>query len=215
MIERAEPAPAVAEEFPGLALYHLRVEGGSGPSPRGVRERLDILGDRFTGARALQLRNQPIPWAYRVFFRHIGIDPDLTRTPVEALALARLQDGAFVSRNLLDDALSLATIETGVAVIAFDADRIGTELSLRGAGPDERIEGEAAPLSPGTLLIVDRERPLAVLFGDLADGRGVANQTTAIRLVAIAVEGVPAIAISEALWLVAELIKVGPDRRRR
>ena len=41
------------------------------------------------------MRERPIPWAYRVFFRQIGLDPDRTRTPVEQLALDRLHDGAF------------------------------------------------------------------------------------------------------------------------
>ena len=70
------------------------------------------------------MRERPIPWAYRVFFRQIGLDPDRTRTPVEQLALDRLHDGAFISAGLPADALTIATIETGVALRAFDADRI-------------------------------------------------------------------------------------------
>jgi hypothetical protein len=42
-----------------------------------VKERLRELSDRFTGAQAITLRQKPIPWAYRVFFRHIGLDPDV------------------------------------------------------------------------------------------------------------------------------------------
>ena len=32
--------------------------------------------------------------------------------------------GGFVSRNLLDDALTIAMIESGVPVLAFDADAL-------------------------------------------------------------------------------------------
>ena len=65
-----------------------------------MRRRLRELSDRFYGAHAIQLRERPIPWAYRVFFRQIGLDPDRTRTPVEQLALDRLHDGGFHSRGL-------------------------------------------------------------------------------------------------------------------
>ena len=67
------------------------------------------------------MRQEPVPWAYRVFFRHVGIDPDERRTPIEEIALERLQHGGFESRGLVDDALLIATLETGVPVVAFDA----------------------------------------------------------------------------------------------
>ncbi len=105
-------APALLEEFPGLALRYLIVERGSGRSPKEVRERLHKLSDRFHGAHAINLRQRPIPWAYRVFYRHIGLDPDRTLTPVEQLALERMKKGSFKSQNLLDDALTIAIIES-------------------------------------------------------------------------------------------------------
>ena len=84
-----------------------------------------MLSDRFSGAQAINMRHQPIPWAYRVFYRHIGLDPDEQRTPVEELALERMKHGGFRSQNLLDDALTIAIIESGVAMRAFDGDRVG------------------------------------------------------------------------------------------
>ena len=65
-----------------------------GPSPPELRERLRELSDRFRGAQAIALRRQPIPHAYRVFFRHIGLEPDEHRVPVEALALERMKAAA-------------------------------------------------------------------------------------------------------------------------
>ena len=100
----AEPGPELGwlaaelrEEFPGLGLRYLIVERGSGRSTREVKERLRVLSDRFAGAQAINLRHQPIPWAYRVFFRHIGLDPDEQRTPVEELALERMKHGGFAA----------------------------------------------------------------------------------------------------------------------
>ena len=90
-------AAELREEFPGLALRQLAVDRGSGRSTREVKERLRVLSDRFSGGQAINLRHQPIPWAYRVFFRHIGLDPDEQRTPVEELALERMKHGGFAA----------------------------------------------------------------------------------------------------------------------
>ena len=130
--------PALAEEFPGLSILVTTLGVGSGRSPQALKERLRTLSDRFGGAQAMTLRQRPIPWAYRVFFRHIGLDPDQTRTPIEQLALDRMKGGRFQSQNRLDDALTIAMVEVGVALMAFDADRVegplGLRLSLAGGG---------------------------------------------------------------------------------
>jgi DNA/RNA-binding domain of Phe-tRNA-synthetase-like protein len=197
-------APQLRDEFPGLSLRYLIVERGSGRSTRGLRERLGILSDRFSGPQAVNLRNQPIPWAYRVFYRHIGLDPDVQRTPVEELALERMKAGGFKSRNRLDDALTIAVIESGVAIRALDADRVSGPPQIRMSAPGEELEGRPGELPHGTLVIADDERPLSLLFGALAAGRGVGPKTKRTLLIAIGVTGVPEIAISEALWLAAE-----------
>ena len=166
-----------------------------------------MLSDRFAGAQAVNLRQQPIPWAYRVFYRHIGLDPDEQLTQVEELALKRMKQGAFRSDNLLDDALTIATIESGVATRAFDADRVTGPLGIRLSAPGEELEGRPGELPEGTLVIADAERPLALLFGALAAGRGVTSKTKRTTLVAIGVSGVPAIAVEEALWLAAGVMR--------
>ena len=70
------------------------------------------------------MRQDPVPWAYRVFARQVGVDPDTDRTPVERIALDRLKHGGLRSERLLDDALTIAVAETGVPVIALDPDRL-------------------------------------------------------------------------------------------
>jgi DNA/RNA-binding domain of Phe-tRNA-synthetase-like protein len=195
------------EEFPGLTLRFVTVERGSGRSTRALRDRLGILSDRFSGAQAVNLRNQPIPWAYRVFFRHIGLDPDVQRTPVEELALERMKAGGFKSQSRLDDALTIAVIESGVAVRALDADRVSGPPQIRMSVAGEELEGRPGELPSGTLVIADDERPLTLLFGALASGRGVGPKTKRTLLFAIGVNGVPEIAIEEALWLAADGIE--------
>jgi DNA/RNA-binding domain of Phe-tRNA-synthetase-like protein len=200
-------APELREEFPGLALLYTTVERGAGRSTPAVKERLKMLSSRFGGAQAINLRHQPIPWAYRVFFRHIGLDPDEQPTPIEAYVLERMRAGGFKSENLLDDALTIAIVESGVALRAFDADKVEGRLGVRPSRAGEALEGRPAELPVGTLVIADEARPLALLFGALAAGRGVHPRTKRTMLVAIQVKGVPDIAVEEALWLAAGVME--------
>jgi DNA/RNA-binding domain of Phe-tRNA-synthetase-like protein len=206
--EQGWVTPILRDEFPGLGIAWTVVDGPSRRSPSLVRTRLGELSDRFLGGHAVHMRERPIPWAYRVFFRQIGLDPDRTRTPVEALALERMKSGAFKSRNQLDDALTIATIETGVALRAFDAAKVVGRMGIRGSAPGESLEGRPGDLPQGTLIVADERRPLGLLFGATADGRGVNPQTQRIAIAAIQVKGVPQIAVDEALWLAAAVMGV-------
>ena len=113
-----------------------------------------------------------------------------------------MKKGGFVSQNLLDDALTIAIMESGVALRAFDADRVELPLGIRPslAGRDARGAARAS-CRPGTLVIADQQRPVALLFGALPRGRGVSTGTARIVLSSIQVQGVPEIAVEEALWL--------------
>ena len=193
-------------EFPDLRLVSSVVEGGRARTPQEVKERLRVLSNRYTGQKAIALRQQPIPWAYRVFFRQVGIDPDEHRTPVEAYALERMRAGGFASRNLLDDALTIATVETGVPVIALDDEALDGPLGLRLSEPDEALGGDGRPLSSRQVVMADAERSLAVLFADFAEGVEVTSRTRRTRLAAIQVKGVPDISVEEALWTVVETV---------
>jgi DNA/RNA-binding domain of Phe-tRNA-synthetase-like protein len=193
--------PALAEEFPGLLIASTVVETTTGRSPEALKERLRTLSDRIAGAQAIQLRQKPIPWAYRVFFRHIGLDPDTTRTPIEQLIFERMHDGRFKSRNRVDDALTIAMVEVGVAIRAFDADRVEGRVGLRLSAERESFEGRVSPLPEGTIVVADEKRALGVLFDRTAEGRGVKRGTSRVLLVAIGVRGVPDIALEEALWV--------------
>lgn len=200
-------APSVEDELPGLGIAWVTVEGGSGRSPEPVRQRLRDLSDRFYGSHAIHMRERPIPWAYRVFFRQIGIDPDETRTPVEQLALDRLHDGAFKSRGMPEDALTIATAETGVAMRAFDTDRLDGELCIRESAPGESLPGRAGELPHGTLVLADGRSPLEPLFGGSDSDRVVDSSTTHIAIAAISVKNVPPAAVNEALWIASSAIE--------
>ena len=208
MLRRGAVAPALAEEWPGLRLAWSAFAAVPGPSPPDLRERLRHVSDRFRGAQAIALRRQPIPHAYRVFFRHIGLEPDEHRIPVEALALERMTRGGFRSQNVLDDAITIAVMDTSVPVWALDAAAVDGELELRAAAEGEPLgRGEdAVPLPAGRLVVADAAGALAVLFGDLAPGHGVTPQTRAMVLFSVAVPGVPGIHVEEALWTVWDIV---------
>jgi DNA/RNA-binding domain of Phe-tRNA-synthetase-like protein len=200
-------APHIASEFPGLGIAWVEVDAEPGRSPDPVRHRLRDLSDRTYGSQAIHLRERPIPWAYRVFYRQIGLDPDRTRTPVEQLTLDRLHDGGFRSRGLPADALDIAIVETGVALRAFDADRLVGRLCIRDSAPGESLPGGTGELASGTLTIADDERPIALLFGDTGEGYGVERGTRRLAVAAVQVKGVPQIAVEEALWMAAETLE--------
>jgi DNA/RNA-binding domain of Phe-tRNA-synthetase-like protein len=197
----------LAEEFPGLSIVSTALDTTTGRSPEALKERLRTLSDRIAGAQAIQLRQQPIPWAYRVFYRHIGLDPDTTRTPVEQLIFERIHDGRFKSRNRIDDALTIAMVEVGVALRAFDADRVDGRVGLRLSEEREAFEGRTSPLPDGTIVVADENRALGILFDRTAEGRGVTKGTSRVLLVAIGVRGVPDIALEEALWVAASALR--------
>lgn len=204
--EQGWVAPHIGAEFPGLGIAWVDVDVQPDKSPDPVRRRLRDLSDRFYGAQAIHMRERPIPWAYRVFYRQIGLDPDHTRTPIEQLALDRLHDGAFKSFGLPDDALTVAIVETGVALRAFDADRLVGRLCIRDSAPGESLSGRPADLAQGTLTIADELRPVGLLFGATGEGYEVGPQSRRVAIAAVQVKGVPQIAVDEALWMAVETI---------
>ncbi|MDX6698016.1 MAG: hypothetical protein QOE65_1413 [Solirubrobacteraceae bacterium] len=199
----------VREEFPELALVTATLEAEPGRSPDGVRERLRGLSDRFRGSHAVTMRQDPIPWAYRVFYRHVGLDPDADRTPVEAAAVERLLRGGFKSRNIVDDALTIAVVETGVPVWALDSDRVEGELTIRVADANEPLgRGSGAlPLPSGRLVVADEAGPVAQLFSAPAEGVGVTRKTRRITLFSVQVANVPAIHVEEALHTCVDVLR--------
>ena len=198
----------IALEFPELRLVSVVAPAPGRHTPSPLRERLALLADRFHGARALTLRREPVPHAYRVLFRHVGLDPDAQRTPVEAAALDRLVRGGFASHGPLEDALLVAVVETGVPVWALDDARLDGPLGLRGARAGERLgEGEyAADFAPGRVVVADAAGPVAVLFGEIAPSRRPARDSARLRLFAVAAPGVPALHVEEALFGCAEAL---------
>jgi DNA/RNA-binding domain of Phe-tRNA-synthetase-like protein len=200
-------AHEIEQELPELRLLisearHTREQPLTGGSPPDVRRRLSELSDRFRGARAVAIRREPVPAAYRVFFRHIGLEPDAVRTPIEAVVLERMAHGGFPTRGLLEDVLLVALVDTGVPVWALDAESVDGQLGIRASREGERLgRGADAPSLPaGRLVVADTSVALAVLFGELAPGHQPHAATRRVTLFAVQVAGVPSVYAEEALW---------------
>jgi DNA/RNA-binding domain of Phe-tRNA-synthetase-like protein len=197
----------VQRELPGLGLmsvtFEVQPSGAlTGPSSPAVLRRLRELSNRWRGARAVNVRQEAIPAAYRVFFRHIGLDPDATRTPIEAAVLERMLDGGFLSKGLIADMLTIALIDTAVPVWALDSDTVNGPLGIRLSRAEERLgRGPEGPSQDaGRLVVADADSALAILFGEPAPGHEPAAATRRLSLFAVQVAGVPALHVEEALW---------------
>jgi len=204
----------VEQELPGLRLLTAQVDiarNGSltGQSPADVQGRLRELSNRFRGAAAVAVRSEPVPSAYRIFFRQIGLDPEVVRTPIEAAVLERMIKGGFLSGGLLEDVLLIALIDTGVPVWALDAERVDGPLGIRASAAGDRLgRSPDAPVLPaGRLVIADASTPLAILFGELASGHAPQARSRRLALFAVQVAGVPELYAEEALWSCASSLQ--------
>lgn len=203
--EQGWVAAGVQAELPDLRLRHLEVAARTRRSPREIKERLRHLSDTVRGEQAVMLRRQAVPHAYRVFFRHVGLDPDRDRPPHEEIVVERLRHGSLRSHGLPADAITIAVLETGVPVWALDASAVWGDLGLRPAEEGEEVAG--LPVPAGRLVVADAVRPLAVLFGALAAPPG--RETRRVVLFSVQVQGVPSIHVEEALWTASEILSGG------
>ncbi len=200
-------SPEVEAELPALRLLSTEIVVGrrgslTGPSPADVLDRLRELSNRFRGPRAVGIRREPVPAAYRIFFRHIGLDPDVSRTPIEAAVLERMLRGGFPSVGLLEDVLLIALIDTAVPVWALDSEGVKGTLGIRSSSEGESLgrSSDAAQLPSGRLVIADSANALAVLFGESAEHHRAGPATRHLTLFAVQVAGVPTLYVEEALW---------------
>ena len=104
------------------------------------QRRLRELSDRYRGAGVVAMRTQPIPHAYRAFFRQVGLDPDATRIPAEAGGGGAPDPRRLRAAGPVADALLIALVETGVPVWALDGAVVDAgRLGIRSAVAGDRL----------------------------------------------------------------------------
>ncbi len=200
-------APELADELPGFEVLWTRVEARPGRTPEPVRQRMRDLAGRITGSKVIQSRQDAVPWAYRVLWRRLGVDPDSDRTPVEQLMVERLEHGGLPSQGMPADAAVVATLETGVPIVIVDAAAVAGRPGLRPAAAGESLGDPETALRAGEVVYADEQRPLARLNGELAADCATSDATTSMIVCALAAATVSQLAIEEALWTAAEMLR--------
>jgi DNA/RNA-binding domain of Phe-tRNA-synthetase-like protein len=190
----------VAREFPKLRMRYCVIEAGPVKSPAEMQHRLNDISSRFRGQKAMELPSKPIPSAYRVFQRQVGLNPETHPSPIEAISRDRILRGTFLSRNRLLDALLIATIESQIAIAVVDADTIELPLGIRQVRAEDRTD-----LPVGTLVLADATGVVAELLGAPEPANEVHLHTTRTAVVAIGVAGIADWMLDDALWRVADI----------
>jgi DNA/RNA-binding domain of Phe-tRNA-synthetase-like protein len=182
------------EAYEGLRADLLLIDGVQ------VTSRSDELEaykeDCFQGLRrelSLQdLKDEPRIRAYRDFFWRVGIDPTKIRPASEAL-LRRVLQGRDIPRiNTLVDSYNLASMETRVALAAFDLSTLKGNLRMRFATEGEMFQGigmsDSVALRGMEIVVEDDDGLVAVYPYRDADRTKV---TLGTRDVVVMVCGVP------------------------
>jgi DNA/RNA-binding domain of Phe-tRNA-synthetase-like protein len=193
---------AVAREFPALRLRYTVVEAGPEIPSKALRDRLKDLSTRFSGRHSMELPTKPIPAAYRIFMRQVGLDPDIHLSPVESYFSDRILRGGFLNYNSVADALTIAIVESHVALTVVDADLIELPLGIRPV----RLEDES-DLALGTLCIADAKGVISSLLAAPEVSNELNPHTKRTVFMAIGVEGVADWRLDDALWRVAEIAR--------
>ena len=192
-LRRGWVEPALRAEFSGLALVLAEVDGAVAAQPAG-RE----------GAPASTSRTSPTGrgrWpsaASRSRRPTASSSARSASTPRTSGRRPRPRcssgcgPGRFKSRNTLDDGLTVAIVETGVPVRAFDADRIQGDLGLRVSQPRENASaGTGSSCREGTIVIADERHAIGAGVRRHRPGRGVSPETRRMLLCAVQVPGRP------------------------
>jgi hypothetical protein len=185
----------LAAEFPDLRLRYATFDGGVEPTPPEMWNQILDLSTQFRGAPAMALPSKPAPSAYRAFFRQVGLDPDVVRNPVEAIAYDRIMRGTFRSVHRVADALTVAIVETHIALSVMDAGTLSEPLGIR---PDDE----------GVLVLADADRTIAPLFGPPPGDVTPGLHTRRLAITALGVAGIPGWLVDYGLWRVADLLGV-------
>jgi len=156
------------------------------------------------------LKDVPIFRAYRDFFWRAGIDPTKVRPAAEALMRRILANKPIPTINTLVDAYNLASIETGIALAAFDREKLKGSLSMRAARQGDEFYGigmsKPMRLTGGEIVVADAEKLVAVYPYRDADVSKVTESTKNVLLMVCGCPGINEAELSRAQGVACDLI---------
>ncbi|UCD92421.1 MAG: hypothetical protein JSV43_00345 [Methanobacteriota archaeon] len=131
---------------------------------------------------------------YRDFFWRLGIDPTKIRPASEALIRRILQGKPIPKINTAVDAYNLVSIETHIAIGAFDEGMLEGALMMRWAEEGEKFLGigmkEPMVLKGREIVVSDEDKLVAIYPYRDADGSKVTNNTKEIYVLSCGVPGI-------------------------
>jgi DNA/RNA-binding domain of Phe-tRNA-synthetase-like protein len=197
---------------PGLDARLVRLQGVNvAPRSDALETFREALAARMRARYDLaSLKDEPHLRAYRDFFWRVGIDPTKIRPASEALLRRVVQGKALPRINTLVDAYNLASMETTIALAAFDGGVLRGDLRMRAARPDERFRGigmdAPATLRGKEIVIEDAKGLVAVYPYRDADRTKVTLATTDTVFLVCGVPGIPSDDLGDAEAVTVSLV---------
>lgn len=181
----------------------------------GQNAELEKLKDEITEKVRIKydldsVKNFPTFRAYRDFFWRVGIDPTKNRPAAEALIRRILGGRTMPQINTLVDAYNLASIKTGIALAAFDADRLKGDLIMRFSEKREKFLGigmeKPMILKGGEIVVSDGEKLVAIYPYRDADSTKITEKTRNVLLLVCGVPGIGDETLQDASQVALEYI---------
>jgi len=207
-----EIEPSLRERFPDLQVLAEYVDGvgveDSGAELQTYKE--SVCGQVKRKYSLESLKDVSIFRSYRDFFWKVGIDPTKIRPAAEALVRRILAGKTIPAINNVVDSYNLASIQTEVALAAFNRDGLKGGLLMRTAKSGERFVGigmnRPMELSGKEIVISDEENLVAIYPYRDADKTKVSAGTKNLLLIVCGVPGVHEDVLNEASKVALELI---------
>ena len=187
----------IESDFPDLKviifqIFDIRVKKEDEDLKNFKDKVIDEIQQKFS---LESLKDHPIFRAYRDFYWKLKIDPTKIRPAAEALTRRILAGKGIPQINTLVDAYNLASINSGIAIAAFDSEFLKGNLLMRFATKGERILGIGMKkqfiLKGGEIVISDEEKLVAIYPYRDSDETKVTEKTRNLTIVICGVPGIP------------------------
>ena len=207
---RIEIDPSLRRDYHGLMVHEITIDGLK------VRRETQELDDfkREVANKVREsynvesLKDVETIRKYRDFFWKLGIDPTKIRPASEALIRRILQGKELPKINTAVDAYNLVSIETHIAIGAFDDGLLKGQLTMRYAQEGEEFMGigmkEPKKLSGQEIVISDDEHLAAIYPYRDADLTKITDRTETIYILSCGVPGIEMENLREASFMTKE-----------
>jgi len=189
-------SPDLKKRFPDLRILTFSVKDVKISQRNNELEKLKktILKEVRERYNLESLKNISIFRAYRDFFWRIGVDPTKSRPAAEALIRRVLAEKPIPTINTLVDSYNFASIKSGVALAAFNKDKLNGELTMRLAFKNERFLGigmnKPLYLNGSEVVVSDFKRLIALYPYRDADYSKVTEETKDVLMFVCGVPGI-------------------------